>query len=913
MEVKDRKRYELGNFRGVDTASTPSEVSPKRATYMRNIENRDGLNHKRFGWKEEMSQKVSSEDVTIYDFFTAKINSIEYDFIHYDSTLAIYSNEALIATKTNIKEKEGFAYYSNQKVYYFGVGEPLCIYNKNGEIVIESLVDNKDLTYIPTIRTNIGYYGKENDLQEVLDDYNILTHYVKYKFEGVSEKSVNVKYQLPIKGKRISRDFSLIVETKSEEKVLRLGERTQAAVYEEPETERDLRQGLYVSYPYGTSFKTVDMKIQAVNVTTTDSSTYEFFTNGLNLVENPMFSFSNGYYLGYTLNAEEGVIEVRFCNKEGVPSDEVIAKIKINEYAKSVTFYAEEKQITLPADFSLESVSCTRATRMNWAKNFIITGKFPRLQTPSVYELIYLSATIVGSISLEGGWFILNQDFDFAPPIANSSNITLTTYDETFNPKYDLRNINLSVLFGADGRCDRVFASLFENPDIILWSEFNENTYIENPFTYWQESAWTSIGASQNEVNGMTRLNDSTLAIFREKGINDTNFSILTATYVSSNKFEINNETYDIPVLKVSIASANMPQTATNNNCFGALAGSVLFASENGVYAIQISTGTSVERYAVERSEPISNLFANLDMKNAKAIVYKNKYYLAVKTKDGAEDLVLVADARFSYKLDRTMSDTYNYEWYIWDNCPVQKWFIDDDKLGFYDYAGRKCVFTENNFEDVLYNKLNYEITTSTTFPKAYVVDSGLVGKTFYVKKGLKYADTGEDVPNPLDYAFVFPQELSPLYLVNESTANHNFKIDTTEEEIIDKIAKSVNAIWISPSLDLGASDWRKTIFTMTLGIDQSITGTIKYGYQTKDNPNVVNRDTIGANSFSAESYNLQSISFGQNFNFSVTSKNKVRDFTYIQFIFKSDEANDMAVNNLTILYKYNKLNKGAR
>ena len=175
-------------------------------------------------------------------------------------------------------------------------------------------------------------------------------------------------------------------------------------------------------------------------------------------------------------------------------------------------------------------------------------GKYPRLKTPSVYELKYLSATIVGSISLEGGWFILNQDFDFAPPIANSSNITLTTYDDTFNPKYDLRNINLSVLFGADGRCDRVFASLFENPDIILWSEFNENTYIENPFTYWQESAWTSIGASQNEVNGMTRLNDSTLAVFREKGINDTNFSILTATYVSSNKFEINNETYDIPV-----------------------------------------------------------------------------------------------------------------------------------------------------------------------------------------------------------------------------------------------------------------------------------------------------------------------------------------------------------------------------
>ena len=273
----------------------------------------------------------------------------------------------------------------------------------------------------------------------------------------------------------------------------------------------------------------------------------------------------------------------------------------------------------------------------------------------------------------------------------------------------------------------------------------------------------------------------------------------------------------------------------------------------------------------------------------------------------------MVADARFSYKLDRTMSDTYNYEWYIWDNCPVQKWFIDDDKLGFYDYDGRKCVFTENNFEDVLYNKLNYEITTSTTFPKSYVVDSGLVGKTFYVKKGLKYADTGEDVPNPLDYAFVFPQELSPLYLVEQRTANHNFKIDTTQEEIIDKIAKSVNAIWVSPSLDLGASDWRKTIFTMTLGIDQSITGTIKYGYQTKDNPNVVNRDTIGANSFSAESYNLQSISFGQNFNFSVTSKNKVRDFTYIQFIFKSDEANDMAVNNLTILYKYNKLNKGAR
>lgn len=918
--VKDRKRYEINNFRGVDTSTAPNEVSPNRATYLRNLEDRNGSIHKRFGWKEDLKQKLSLENITIYDTFKATLNGIDYDFIHYNNVIAVYSNNELVTSFTGVSKKEGFGYYSNQKVYYFGIGEPLCIYNKDGSIVIESLIDNKELTYIPTIRTSIGYLGKENDQQEVLDDYNLMTHYVKYKFEGIAQQTSIVTYKLPIKDKQIDTDFNLEIERMNADRTtetitLTKGEKTGSNVFEEGIAESNLGIRKYVTYTYGGAYKSVSLTIKRVNVTSNDSEIYNHFTNlqemGKTLY---LYKFSNGYNIGFQLSNDGSYWGVYLLDSnDNIVTNQLLAQVRIG--TNQVTFAANETTIELPSEFTnLGTSFCTfdLSRSKEWANNFTIVGTFPILTSVSAYELKYYS-TVVGNISFEGGYFQINKDFNITPPISNASNITLTTKDIYYNPKYDLTNIKISTLFGADGRCDRVFASITDNPNIVLWSDFDENTYIENPFTYWQESSWVNIGANQSKVNGMTRLNDSTLAVFREKILNENNFSILTAAYVSVDKYVINNETYDIPALKVSVASANMPQTAVNNNCFGALASDVIFASENGVYAVSISTGTSVERYALERSDTISNIFPKLDMVNAKAIVYKNKYYLAAQSKDKTENLVLVADAKYSYKLARNMRDTFNYEWYIWDNCPIKKWVIENEKLGFFDYEGRKCFFEEDNYIDTKYDYTNLAITTSSVGNR-YLVSPELVYKEFVVLSGLENQYTNEVINDAYDKVFQIDKD-GYLILVNGDDYIYNtaYRINTTDEKIALVKSKKVSAVWVSASMDLGASDFRKTIFLMTLGVGETTSGKFEFGYQTKEFPNKIIDSTIAAKSFMAEDYNMHSLSLGQSFNFSVTSKAKIRDFTYIQFIFRSDVGEDMSISNITILYKYNKFNRGVK
>ena len=51
--LRDRSRRTLGGFKGLDTLSAAVDVSAIHATEMKNLISRDGVNHKRFGWKTQ--------------------------------------------------------------------------------------------------------------------------------------------------------------------------------------------------------------------------------------------------------------------------------------------------------------------------------------------------------------------------------------------------------------------------------------------------------------------------------------------------------------------------------------------------------------------------------------------------------------------------------------------------------------------------------------------------------------------------------------------------------------------------------------------------------------------------------------------------------------------------------------------
>ena len=946
-DVKTRSRYELKSFRGVDTTSAPSEVATTRATYMQNFINRDGTNHKRYGWCEDLKGRINGKvlstfnanidgsNATFYEYLDTDLQKVDIKVVYKDDN----GKEQTLSFEEyhyDLEESECQFYYSNGKVYIIGCGCFLCcgVFDTAKGLELKRI---EDVAFAPLVYTGISANGEDTSVlkTEALYDYNLLTNNVKFGLRGIEDNTKSESgtyYTLPHKCSFNESSYVLVNDTKYTPKL----ETTKV------EKAHSGGQGSYIAkngerYVTSLSFSLDNLRQYEKNRKT---GVEAYFSNNATLYwKYETQTISNHecdsvLYLDYKdVNGDE---QHKICG--GISSTKNIT----NVFGTAIKYGSYMEKSVDISDMVLDSNNeiyiTVKFTEIGG--NLSIYGTFPSSVSG---DFVDESGNIKGN--LNGKTLRFNQYvtlFDSTKNVSGETNIFVQCYDEEYKPKYNLNEAKFSCLFGADGACDRIFLSGvkltnqesendngMECPNLVFWSEISDNVNFENnAFSYFPETSYATIGATQNAVTGMTRLNDSTLAIFREKQVGENNFSILTATYTSINSYTIGTTEYEEPVLKVSVASANMPQTAINNNCFGALANDVLFASDMGVYAIAISTGTSVERYALERSEPISNMFEYLDMANAKAIVYKNKYYLAAKyTKDDntKEDIVLIADARYSYSLDRNMDDTYNYEWYMWTNCPVQKWIIEDDKLGFFDYDGRKCFFEKDNFVDMFYLEAKSITADRNNSEIVYSIDENLVGKTFAVLKGLKYLDTKEDVPVEDAKKLVFKFEFAYISGLNNKATNM-YRLTLNDEktdyyidcwnnnnsvQIVD--ASCVEALWFTPTLDLGASDYRKTLFKLSIGLDHKSHGKVAVGWKTRYdlNQSCASIDVKNAKEFSFDDLDFTTLTFGSEFDSSYTTNLKLRDFTYLQLFFGSNDASDIAVNNIVMLYKYNKFNGG--
>ena len=127
-------------------------------------------------------------------------------------------------------------------------------------------------------------------------------------------------------------------------------------------------------------------------------------------------------------------------------------------------------------------------------------------------------------------------------------------------------------------------------------------------------------------------------------------------------------------------------------------AGDSLILSQNGVFGVVLANNVATaERYTRERSRSINErLRTHENLFDAVAIVYKNRYYLAL---DG---VCYVADSRFKYTSEDDIDGSYNYEWWFWENIPARVWANINNKLYFGTPDGQVCVF-DNEYTDRTY------------------------------------------------------------------------------------------------------------------------------------------------------------------------------------------------------------------
>ena len=201
MSIK--KTYQINTNRGVDLSSSPLNVSPSRASYMRNMISKGGVNHKRNGWNEIASFKDKNGN-------ELAINGI-WEYVHPDTkdkSLIVYAGTQFfkcdydftalekipVEAGDDINGEKCKAYYKDGLLWIIGCGDYLVY---DGETI--SRVENSKYAYAPVTTMNITeppldfselYPGEE------LEDINLLTNKRKNKIIGKSGSYNSTYYNL---------------------------------------------------------------------------------------------------------------------------------------------------------------------------------------------------------------------------------------------------------------------------------------------------------------------------------------------------------------------------------------------------------------------------------------------------------------------------------------------------------------------------------------------------------------------------------------------------------------------------------------------------------------------------------------------------------------------------------------------
>lgn len=850
VSLKERKSLQLGDFRGVDFSSSPLRVATSRATDMKNFISEYGVNRKRNGWNELIRIKDSEgNDLKINGIFNYQNGSVKKTIVH--------------------------------------AGKKFFVLNYNA--------DSKE--YYTTDITNSSTYS----------DAAVISSYIK---DQRSQCFIS-KARLYIIG---CGDFLV----------------------------------------YGTW----------------DGTNYELrrvFNNEDTYIPTTTISIDNDSVTDDTNRATLDDINL-LTNKR------INQLLGVDETNKTFTVDSGEIDANSTVAIRLETLDGTNPIE----KSITNSG--------TDKTILYDGDTSVGSINFETGQitFTINTK----PQIADRDNIFVTFQKTNSNYIDRIRKCEFGILFGTNGSSNRLFLAGNEDyPEYDFFSEVDD-------FTYFSDINYAVLGSSAYPIKAYARLSDSTLAIFKEDNSQEATVYFRTGSdndYYDSAGNLINTTTI-FPTTAGSIGEGVKSRYAGAN-----LSGDVLILSPNGVFGIVLGDNVSTqERYAKERSRYINEkLKQHENLSEAVGIAYKNRYFLSI------DDVCYVADARFMSTEDGDMGDTYNYEWWFWDNIPARVWAVMDDNLYFGTATGQICVF-DSDYTDRSYYKTSagqisvnivnngfvygnlgvelvendrikfltsglYEIVlnnidTSSDIPymrgvsedkitldsedvglfyngmEVYadnVGSSGLAVNTKYVISDMdldtcsfKLKKTNGDYATIITTGFRLSRTISEKELFVTEVSSTMFKVkyltggkainlirynNSVPSELLANIIlrRNVVAEWYSPVLDLGTNQYSKTLLSLTISTDPSTNGYLQFGYETKNVDKL--HQARGMRTFSFDDLDFNNFSFESAFANSYTKKVLVRDFNYIMFKFRSDNDTNCIINNLTVVYKINKLNKGVK
>lgn len=277
--------------------------------------------------------------------------------------------------------------------------------------------------------------------------------------------------------------------------------------------------------------------------------------------------------------------------------------------------------------------------------------------------------------------------FSVAPgksPVEGADNVEIYFYKK--NQEYvDKINACTIMTIFTFGTGDWLFLSGNPKfPNLDWHSDVNDATFIS-------DLSYSNIGQSNSSIVTYLKLGTSMAII---KTDNDQDYT----AYIRNAELSEGKTVFPIAQGIVGVGAISRRATAS-------LRDDQLFLAKDGVTAIMTQNVTS-EKFAQNRSYYINpKLLKEEGLENATAVEHDGYYYLAVNGH------VYVADGRQgfkSYNQQAQNSESYQYEWYYWENVPVSCWFEDETDLYFgsdagviYRFHNDKSKITEpNRFKD---------------------------------------------------------------------------------------------------------------------------------------------------------------------------------------------------------------------
>ena len=724
---KERKREVLTKFKGVDAASPVYAVDKARATAMRNFIAENGSNHKRPGWRQIARFTDSSGNPqAINGYFRFVVSLQEYRIVYAGTTFYIYDNltdsyvklatvmsnngtpsNAFDPSRLIDRPVQMFVY--GDRAYFVGCGDFLVFEVNDGKPELRR-VYNDSVAYIPRTTTNIGPNETETD-----DDDNIIQY-----GDRKTDRDVNVLCKW--------RYNELIGSAQADASDLR----TYTLDADDIESD-DLEIKCYDYHPvYSedeepeiTGYEKTDHTLVKGGVTTAwlsaaaterrapvvgddlGGKALEFDTTitSFGTLKSSILSSSSTRTLLRTAN-------LRLYLDGGSSWDYVSFKVAITSSGTTTTTtigHASRSSwlVRYTASWDADAITglgtlAAGIGTVTYSDGVGILGLKVDGLPARTYELKE-GNTVYGYIDFKAGKIALTKPIR---PIQGEANISVK-FAKTDEAAERILGCRFGTYFGTSGNANTLFLSgNADASNMDFWSEAED-------FAYFPSGNCCTVGTPNTAIKGYLRLGDDSLAILKEESRHEPTLYVRSGVAASANTENEVTEGYYYTRGKF------ITQGAVSSWACAMLAGDPVFLSKSGVFGIVMTDNVAVEqRVARERSRFINPLLAkHRDLSKATAIVYDNRYYLAI---DGA---VYVADARYTHTARGDMPDTYNYEWWVWDNCPVRQWYEIDGALCFGTADGRLCVF-DGEFTDRKQNDLgthtvdptNNRITFGTTY-----------------------------------------------------------------------------------------------------------------------------------------------------------------------------------------------------